>query len=58
MTPIGAVVDTLIGYLENSTAYLRAIANQVFGLLTALVDRDTLDLILAVSDSVPLCRKT
>jgi DNA polymerase phi len=56
VTPIGAIVDTLIGYLENSTAYLRAIANQVFGQLASLVDRDTVDLVLAVSDSM-LSRK-
>ncbi|KAF8580676.1 hypothetical protein K439DRAFT_1393490 [Ramaria rubella] len=47
VTPIGAVVDTLIGYLEKSTAYHRAIANHVFGLLTGLVDRSTVELILA-----------
>lgn len=50
MAPIGVVVDTLIGYLEKSTAYLRAIANQVFGLLTSSIDKDTVDLILSVSD--------
>ncbi|KAF8522098.1 DNA polymerase phi-domain-containing protein [Hysterangium stoloniferum] len=46
-TPIAAIVDTLIGYLEKPTVYLRSTANQVFGLLTGLVDKSTVDLILA-----------
>ncbi|GJJ11974.1 hypothetical protein Clacol_006212 [Clathrus columnatus] len=45
-TPITALVDTLIGYLDKSTLYLRTIANQTFSLLTSLVDRESIDLIL------------
>lgn len=46
--PVDALVDTLIGYLEKSTAYLRAIANQVFSQVTELVNKSTIDLILTV----------
>jgi len=49
VTPIAAIVDTIIGYLEKSTVYLRAVANQVFNLVTGLVDGTTVELILAVS---------
>jgi DNA polymerase phi len=44
--PIDILVDVLIGFLEHSSAYMRAVANQVFSLLTALVTESTMDLIL------------
>jgi len=46
------LVDILISYLERSTAYLRVIANQVFALLTSLVEKSTIDLVLTVSNVV------
>jgi DNA polymerase phi len=49
---IDVLVDTIIGFLEESTAYMRAVANQVFTLLSVAVERkETLELILTVSIS-------
>lgn len=47
--PIDIIVDSLIGFLEHSSAYLRTVANQVFSLLSSKVQESTIDLILAVS---------
>jgi DNA polymerase phi len=46
--PVDVLVDTIIGYLEKSTAYKRAVGNQVFALLCDSVKDTTIDLILAV----------
>lgn len=46
--PVDVLVDTLIGFLEQATAYMRAVANQVFTLLSGSVQESTIDLILAV----------
>lgn len=51
--PIDVLADTVIGFLEKGTAYMRAVANQVFSLLSGAVQESTIDLILTVS--VPLC---
>ena len=32
--PVDILVDTIIGFLEKSTAYLRTVGNQVFSLLS------------------------
>lgn len=48
--PIDVLVDTLIGFLEASAANLRAVANQVFGMLTGEVKESTIDLILTVRE--------
>ncbi|EKM55908.1 uncharacterized protein PHACADRAFT_256841 [Phanerochaete carnosa HHB-10118-sp] len=45
--PVDVLVDTVIGFLEKATAYMRAVANQVFSLLTGAVTESTIDLILA-----------
>ncbi len=47
--PVDVLVDTLIGFLEKGTAYLRAAANQAFSLLSSSVQESTIDLILTVS---------
>jgi DNA polymerase phi len=47
--PVDILVDTIIGFLEKSTAYLRTVGNQVFSLLSGSVKTTTIDLILAVS---------
>ena len=47
--PVDILVDTIIGFLEKSTAYLRTVGNQVFSLLCGSVKHTTIDLILAVS---------
>ena len=47
--PVDILVDTIIGFLEKSTAYLRTVGNQVFCLLSGSVKNTTIDLILAVS---------
>ena len=47
--PVDIFVDTIIGFLEKSTAYLRTVGNQVFSLLSGSVKHTTIDLILAVS---------
>ena len=49
--PVDILVDTIIGFLEKSTAYLRTVGNQVFSLLSGSVKNTTIDLILAVSQS-------
>lgn len=46
--PVDVLVDTVIGFLEQATAYMRAVANQVFTLLSGSVQESTIDLILAV----------
>ncbi|KAI0086629.1 DNA polymerase phi-domain-containing protein [Irpex rosettiformis] len=45
--PVDILVDTVIGFLEEATAYMRAVANQVFSLLSESVRESTIDLILA-----------
>ena len=47
--PVDVLVDTVIGFLEKGTAYVRAVANQVFALLAGAVQASTIDLILTVS---------
>lgn len=47
--PIDILVDTIIGFLEHSTAYLRAVTNEVFSLLSKSVEETTVDLILRVN---------
>jgi DNA polymerase phi len=47
--PIDVLVDSIIGLLEQSTAYLRSVANQAFSLLSSAVQDTTIDLILTVS---------
>ncbi|KAJ4495629.1 DNA polymerase phi-domain-containing protein [Lentinula lateritia] len=44
--PIDAIVDTIIGFMEKSTAYMRSIGNQVFSLISGQVKSSTIDLIL------------
>src|SRR5882762_6470003 len=46
--PIDVFVDSIIGLLEQSTAYLRSVANQAFSLLSSAVQETTIDLILTV----------
>lgn len=45
--PVDILVDTIIGFLEKSTAYLRTVGYQVFSLLSGSVKDTTIDLILA-----------
>ncbi|KAJ7740748.1 DNA polymerase phi-domain-containing protein [Mycena maculata] len=47
LEPVDLMVDTIIGFLEKSTAYMRAIGNQVFSLLSSSVQGTTIDLILS-----------
>ena len=49
--PVDILVDTVIGFLEQATAYMRAVANQVFSLLSESVRESTIDLIVAVRRS-------
>ncbi|KAG5652336.1 hypothetical protein H0H81_005357 [Sphagnurus paluster] len=44
--PVDVFVDTIIGFLETSTAYLRIIGNQVFALISGAVQESTIDLIV------------
>ncbi|EMD34453.1 hypothetical protein CERSUDRAFT_55542 [Gelatoporia subvermispora B] len=44
--PVDVLVDAVIGFLEKATAYMRAVANQVFSLLSGSVQESTIDLIL------------
>ncbi|RDB24111.1 DNA polymerase V [Hypsizygus marmoreus] len=44
--PVDVFVDTIIGFLEKSTAYMRTVGNQVFALLSGAVQESTIDLIV------------
>lgn len=46
--PVDLLVDTIIGFLESGTSYLRTIGNQVFALLSGSIKESTVDLIVAV----------
>lgn len=46
--PIDVLVDTILGFLEKGTAYMRAVANHVFSILSGSVKESTIDLIVAV----------
>lgn len=46
--PVDVLVDNVIGFLEQATSYMRAVANQVFSLLSGAVQESTIDLILTV----------
>lgn len=52
--PIDILVDSIIGFLEQSTAYLRTVANQIFSLLSGAIQDTTVDLILTVSHFISL----
>ncbi|KAI6103557.1 DNA polymerase phi-domain-containing protein [Pisolithus sp. B1] len=44
--PIDVLVDLLIGYLENASAYTRSVANEAFSRVTGAAQESTIDLIL------------
>ncbi|KAJ3991119.1 DNA polymerase phi-domain-containing protein [Lentinula boryana] len=46
LEPIDVIVDTIIGFMEKSTAYMRIVGNQVFSLISDQVKSSTIDLIL------------
>ncbi|KAG5647160.1 hypothetical protein DXG03_001115 [Asterophora parasitica] len=46
LEPVDVFVDTIIGFLEKSTAYMRTVGNQVFALLSGTVQESTIDLIV------------
>lgn len=48
LEPVDIMVDTIIGFLEKSTAYMRAVGNQAFSLISGSVQASTIDLILSV----------
>ncbi|KAF7322861.1 hypothetical protein HMN09_00065500 [Mycena chlorophos] len=45
--PVDVFVDTIIGFLEKSTAFLRGVGNQVFSLISGSLKASTIDLILS-----------
>ena len=49
--PIDVLVDTIIGCLEKGTAFMRAVGNRSFSLLSGVVKDTTINLILSVSVS-------
>ncbi len=49
--PIDVIVDTIIGCLEKGTAFMRAVGNRSFSLLSGVVKDTTINLILSVSIS-------
>ena len=49
--PIDVLVDTIIGFMEKSTAYMRTVGNQVFSLISGEVKGSTIDLILTVNNT-------
>jgi DNA polymerase phi len=56
--PIDVLVDSIIGFLDQSTAYLRSVANQAFSLLSSAVQKTTIELILTVSSHESFCSVT
>jgi DNA polymerase phi len=50
LKPIDMLVDVLIGFLEKSTSYLRAMANKTFLCIASAATETTIDLIVAVSN--------
>ncbi|EKM83025.1 hypothetical protein AGABI1DRAFT_118424 [Agaricus bisporus var. burnettii JB137-S8] len=52
--PVDMLVDTIIGFLEKSTAYLKTTANKVFALLSGSVKESTVDLILTQLERRPV----
>jgi DNA polymerase phi len=52
---IDVLVDTIIGFLEKATSYMRTVANQSFGLLSGCVKESTLGLILTVRIILSSC---
>ncbi|CCM03691.1 uncharacterized protein FIBRA_05836 [Fibroporia radiculosa] len=46
LEPVDVLVDNVIGFLEQATAYMRSVANQVFSMLSGSVRESTVDLIL------------
>jgi len=46
--PIDILVDVIIGFLEKGTAYMRAVGNRSFSLLSDAVKDSTINLILSV----------
>jgi hypothetical protein len=51
LEPIDVLVDIIIGYLEKGTAFLRAVGNRSFSLLSGVAGESTVNLILTVSVS-------
>ncbi|KAJ7063164.1 DNA polymerase phi-domain-containing protein [Mycena amicta] len=47
LEPVDIIVDTIIGFLEKSTAFLRVVGNQVFSLISGSLQASTIDLILS-----------
>jgi DNA polymerase phi len=58
LAPIDILVDVLIGFLEKSSSQLRALASQVFGVLSGEATESTIDLLLAVRVAHHLSRRT
>ncbi|KAF9069832.1 DNA polymerase phi-domain-containing protein [Rhodocollybia butyracea] len=44
--PVDIIVDTIIGFMEKSTTYMRTVGNQVFSLISGHVKSTTIELIL------------
>jgi hypothetical protein len=49
--PIDVLVDAIIGCLEKGTAFMRAVGNRSFSLLSGVIKDSTTNLILSVSVS-------
>ena len=54
--PIDILTDTIVGFLEKGTAFLRTVANHSFSLLSARLKRSTIELILTVGTIHPVAR--
>ncbi|KAF9264758.1 hypothetical protein L218DRAFT_899775 [Marasmius fiardii PR-910] len=44
--PVDVLVDGIIGFLERSTTFMRAVGNQAFSLISSATQESTIDLIL------------
>jgi DNA polymerase phi len=54
LDPMDLLVDVLIGFMERSSAQLRALATQVFGMLSGEATESTIDLLLAQIEQRPV----
>ncbi|KAL7413375.1 DNA polymerase phi-domain-containing protein [Mrakia frigida] len=54
LDPMDLLVDVLIGFLERASSQLRALASQVFGMLSGEVTESTVDLLLAQLETRPV----
>lgn len=51
LEPVDMLVDLLIGYLENASAFMRSVASEAFSRITPMIQESTINLIVTVSET-------